>query len=60
MSIMTRIKSIVVITTEETSQTTIVTQELVLSLNIINSMQLYQSLLSCHVHKGNERSLSAS
>ena len=46
MSIMTRIKSIVVITTEETSQTTIVTQELVLSLNIINSMQLYQSLLS--------------
>ena len=46
MSIVTRIKSTVVITTEETSQTTIVTQELVLSLNIINSMQLYQSLLS--------------
>ena len=60
MSIMTRIKSTVVITTEETSQNTIVTQELVLSLNIINSMQLYQSLLSCHVHKRNERSLSAS
>ena len=60
MSIMTRIKSTVVITTEETSQSTIVTQESVLSLNIINSMQLYQSLLSCHAHKGNERLLSAS